>query len=271
MDTPLMLPIVQITDENPHVKTFWFEYDLQSQPGQFVFVWLPGVDQKPFSIAYDSGNRFGLTIFAVGPMTKKLFTMRPGDRVGITGPYGSSFSIKENMHYITVAGGYGAGPLGLFTERLGVTRATVDFCVGARTQDLLLFEERVARLPYVNVHVSTDDGSKGHHGYVTHILEEQLKKRAMLDALRSTLVLTCGPELMEKAALDICNTYDVNCEISIERYMKCGFNICGQCCMDPLGIPMCSIGPVVNRDIANKLTEFGSYHRDKSGIKQAYI
>lgn len=267
-DTPIMLPITRIVDENPHVKTFWFDFALQSEPGQFVMLWIPGVDQKPFSIGYDEGNRFGLTIFAVGGLSKRLFEMKVGDRVGITGPYGKPFSVLPNTHYITVAGGYGAGPLGVLAEKLANVNSTVDFCVGARSADLLLFEERMSKLSHVKVHVATNDGSKGHVGFVTEILEELLKIKRSED--QKILVATCGPELMEKRVLDICNQYSVNCEISIERYMKCGFGICGQCCVDDSGIPMCTDGPVVSREVANSITEFGKYHRDKSGTRVNY-
>ena len=87
---------------------------------------------------------------------------------------------------------------------------------------------------------------------------------------KSILVSTCGPELMEKKVLDICNQYQVDCEISIERYMKCGFGICGQCCVDDSGIPLCVDGPVVNRKTANEIKEFGQYHRDKAGVKHRF-
>lgn len=267
LDKPLLLPIVDIVQENPHVKTFWFEHNLKSAPGQFVMLWVPGLDQKPFSIAYDDGHRFGLTIFAVGPLSSRLFEMNIGDRVGISGPYGKGFSIQKHKHYITIAGGYGAGPLGLLAERLEGKNTTIDFCVGARSADLLLFEERAAQLSHVTVHVSTDDGSKGHKGYVTEVVKQLLDG---MDNTSNVILATCGPELMEKAVLNLANEYNVEAELSIERYMKCGFAICGQCCMDPIGIPMCTQGPVVNKDIANKLTEFGSYHRDKSGTKHNY-
>lgn len=264
---PILLPIVKIDQENPHVKTFWFEYPLSSDPGQFVMLWIPGVDQKPFSIAYDDEKMFGLTVFAVGPLSNALFEMKVGDRVGITGPFGNSFSILQNTHYITVAGGYGAGPLGLLAERLNGKKCTVDFLVGARSQDLLLFEQRVSKLPYVDVSVSTDDGGKGHHGYVTQLLEKKLSEK---DDLTKTIIATCGPELMEKAVYDIAEKYGVACEISVERYMKCGFAICGQCCVDDLGIPLCTQGPVLNKDVVSKISEFGKYHRGKSGKKEYY-
>lgn len=269
VDTPIMLPITGIFDENSHVKTFWFDFALQSEPGQFVMLWIPGLDQKPFSIGYDTGNSFGLTIFAVGPLSKRLFELKAGDRVGITGPYGKPFSVLPNTHYITVAGGYGAGPLGVLAERLASVNSTADFCVGARSADLLLFEERMAKLPHVKVHVSTNDGSKGHKGYVTDLLEQILKIQET-NSKKQILVATCGPELMEKRVLDLCNQYDVPCEISIERYIKCGFGVCGQCCVDDSGIPMCTDGPVVSREVANGITEFGKYHRDKSGTRVNY-
>ena len=267
IDKPLLLPIVAIKQENPYVKTFWFEHPLRSQPGQFVMLWVPGLDQKPFSIGYDTGDQFGLTIFAVGPLSKKLFELSVGARVGITGPYGKGFRVQDNTHYITIAGGYGAGPLGVLAERLTThENVRIDFCIGARSQDLLLFEERVAALPNVAVHVSTDDGSKGQKGYVTQVVEQLLNQTHDQPVLLSA----CGPELMEKAVLDLANRHDVDCDISIERYMKCGYAICGQCCVDGLGVPMCTQGPVVDRTTANNITEFGKYHRDKTGSKHDY-
>jgi dihydroorotate dehydrogenase electron transfer subunit len=281
MDQPQFLPITKIVDETSQVKTFYFSYELKSKPGQFVMLWIPGLDQKPFSVGYDNGTQFGLTIFNRGPLTKKLFEMNVGDRVGITGPYGTAFSIKPNTHYIMVAGGYGAAPLGFLAEELAaypplskrgqgelpVPAVTIDFCVGARDKDNLLFEKRIEKLSGVTIHVATDDGSKGHKGYVTDLLPDLIKN---YNGNKKILLVTCGPELMEKKVLDAANNFNVDAEISIERYMKCGVGICGQCCIDPLGIRMCMEGPVVSKEIANKLTEFGKYHRDKSGAKIFY-
>ncbi len=288
MDQPIFLPITKIVNETEQVKTFYFNFSLKSKPGQFVMLWVPGLDQKPFSIGYDSGAQFGLTIFNRGPLTKALFEMKIGDRVGITGPYGTAFSVKPNTHYIMVAGGYGAAPLGFLAEELSNchperglaadegslahdNNVTIDFCVGARDKDNLLFEERVKKLPNVTLHLATDDGSAGHKGYVTDLLSEladsYLRNQTMPKKL---LFVTCGPELMEFKVLEFCNLRNLECEISIERFMKCGIGICGQCCVDPLGIRMCMEGPVVSKAVANQLTEFGKYHRDKSGAKIYY-
>ena len=275
-----LLKISKIINEAEDIKTFYFNHTLNSQPGQFVMLWIPDYDQKPFSIAYDDGETFGLTIFKRGPATTKIFDMQIGDKVGIEGPYGTNFSIKPNTHYIMVAGGYGAAPLGFLSSVIPSERSEsrdpfpIDFLLGARTADLLLFEEKLKQIPNLNLHIATDDGSKGHKGYVTDILEGLLEKRdssispaefAGSGRNENVLVVTCGPELMEKKVLDICNERNIDCEISIERYMKCGVGVCGQCAVDDLGICMCKQGPVVKRELANKITEFGVYHRDKSG------
>ncbi|HBU06984.1 MAG TPA: dihydroorotate dehydrogenase electron transfer subunit [Candidatus Magasanikbacteria bacterium] len=252
------LKISKIEQENPFVKTFYFNFNLGSKPGQFVMLWIPGIDQKPFSISSDDGQTFGLTIFKRGPLTNKLFEMNIGDRVGISGPYGTAFTVDQNLHYIMVAGGYGAAPLSLLAQR--TNGAKIDFLAGGRTKDNLLFEEKLSKIPNLILHLATDDGSRGHKGYVTDLIPSIISADSC-----QKLVVTCGPELMQKKVLDICNEYNVDCEVSIERYMKCGVGICGQCVVDDLGICMCKEGPVVNRELANKIFEFGKYHRDKSG------
>ena len=100
MDSPQILKIAQVTEENPSVKTFWFDYPLNSQPGQFVMIWIPRVDMKPFSISYDTGDQFAVSVFPVGPFSKALCDLKPGDRVGITGPFGNPFTINQKTHYI---------------------------------------------------------------------------------------------------------------------------------------------------------------------------
>ncbi|MFH1790217.1 MAG: dihydroorotate dehydrogenase electron transfer subunit [bacterium] len=270
MDEPKYTKISNIIDEAENVKTFYLNHSLDSKPGQFIMLWIPDTDQKPFSISYDDGIKFGVTVFNRGPLTKKLFSMQVGDRVGITGPYGTNFSIKPNTRYIMVAGGYGAAPLGFLSEKISkLNDVKIDFCIGARNKDLVLFEQRISCIPNTQIHIATDDGSKGHRGFATDLLSVILNPLLSLEDKLSNnkhiLVVTCGPELMEKKVLDICNEHNVDCEVSIERYMKCGIGICGQCAVDPLGICMCTHGPVVSKDLANQLTEFGLYHRDKSG------
>ena len=80
-------------------------------------------------------------------------------------------------------------------------------------------------------------------------------------------IYACGPELLLKRLVDLSLEKDIFCQISMERYMKCGIGICGKCCVDPLGICLCEAGPVVNNHSAIQITEFGQYHRNSSGQK----
>lgn len=266
MDKPNYIKIKKIENETPFVKTFYFDIKLNSRPGQFAMLWIPGADQKPFSIGYDDGRTIGLSIFRRGPLTEKLFDLNTSDRAGISGPFGKSFSVKPEAHYIMIAGGYGAAPLGYLASEVSKIGCRTDFVMGARDAENLLFEDKLSGLQNIKLHTATDDGSKGHKGFATDLLPEILKENRG----KNSLVCACGPEMMEKKVLEICNQSGADCEISIERYMKCGNGVCGQCAVDPLGICMCVDGPVVSKQTANQITEFGQYHRDKTGNKIYY-
>ncbi len=93
------------------VRTFTFDGSLGAAPGQFLMLWLPGVDEKPFSVAYDDGSETKITFFAVGPMSETLAKSKVGDLVGLRGPFGTSYEWKSGDHIALVAGGYGAAPM----------------------------------------------------------------------------------------------------------------------------------------------------------------
>ena len=79
------------------------------------------------------------------------------------------------------------------------------------------------------------------------------------------LIITCGPEIMMKKVVDIANKYNIPVQVSLERYMKCGIGICGQCCVDDEGLCVCKDGPVFWGDKLKYISEFGKYKRDASG------
>jgi len=269
VDSPVMATIKKIVQETPNVRTFTFDYTLGSHPGQFVMLWVPGIDQKPFSIGNDTGKQFSLSIFKLGKSTQELFNKKVGDRLGITGPYGTHYTYAPKTHLITVGGGYGAAPLGYLAEKAIAEGCTVDFVVGARTAQDVLFEKR-AKKAGATVHISTDDGSKGFHGYNTVVLEQLLLARKASKTLKNTTVYACGPEIMQLKIAQMCAAFKVPCQISLERYMKCGFGICGNCCVDDKGYTTCQQGPVCSGEAALSVVEFGKYHRDKTGIRHNF-
>lgn len=284
-DIPKAVRIKKIIRETPHVKTFVFDHKLGAQPGQFANLWLPRVDEKPMSVAYDNGKEFWVTMFAVGNFSSKMHQLKAGDMVGVRGPYGKSFTFQQGQRLVMMAGGYGAAPLYYLTIQAVKQGCHVDFVVGARSKQHLLYISRVRKLKNVTVHVCTDDGSVGFKGYNTLILEKliddvawakmkgQKGKKVQGQSAKSKAVTLkpidcvygCGPELMLKRISDICFAHKVKAQLSIERYMKCGFGVCGQCCVDPKGQRMCMEGPVVDNETARKISEFGQYHRDSVG------
>lgn len=258
---PKVATLLKVHSEAANVLSFTFAYPkLQSQPGQFVMLWIPGVDQKPFSIAADDGKTFTVAVFKIKDFTEALFKLKPGAEVGVTGPFGKPYTWKPKQHVIAVGGGYGSAPLAYLINAARKQGCTYELLIGAREKKLLLYPKRFPRHTFV----ATDDGSLGHKGYVTQVLEQRLQ--ALTAAQRKqTTVYVCGPELMEYAAAKLASAYKVASQISIERYMKCGFGVCGQCCVDDTGERMCQEGPVISGDRALTLLEFGKYHRNKAG------
>jgi dihydroorotate dehydrogenase electron transfer subunit len=188
--------------------------------------------------------------------------MKEGDKVGIRGPFGTCYEFGEGEHLALVAGGYGAAPMYNVAYEAVKHDCDVEFLIGARNKDLLLYSEKILGLgSSVNLHIATDDGSEGHKGYVTEVLKEVLAEGKV------GKVFTCGPEIMMKAAGEIADDAGADCYLSVERYMKCGIGVCGQCALDGTGVLACKQGPVMSWNEVKELSEFGKYHRDAQGKK----
>ena len=244
-ELPEAVKITKIVQENPYVKTFFFDKNIQAKPGQFVMVWIPGLDEKPFSLSY-VGKETGITVEEKGEFTKTLFQMKRGDKIGIRGPYGNGFELKANA--CVVAGGCGIAPLSTLIENL----KNPFVILGARSKDRLIFEKR-----FPNAKITTDDGSFGEKGFVTDALENVLRDR------KFEVIYTCGPEVMMKRVFGVCERQGIECRASLERYMKCGFGVCGQCEVN--GFRVCKEGPVFSSESLRGMKDFGDSARLKSG------
>ena len=87
MELPEIVTIKRVVSENHKVKTFFFERKIKALPGQFIMVWLAGVDEKPFALSYDNA----VTIECKGVFTRKICSLKKGDKIGVRGPYGNGF------------------------------------------------------------------------------------------------------------------------------------------------------------------------------------
>ena len=130
----------------------------------------------------------------------------------------------------------------------------------------------------MSLHVATNDGSMGFKGFNVEQLGKMLQvcnakgKKGLKgsDIEPIDQVFACGPEMMLKAVSELTAKYKIPSQLSLERYMKCGYGICGNCVVDPLGIRLCTEGPVVKNGACVKIEEFGKYHRDALGKKHAF-
>jgi dihydroorotate dehydrogenase electron transfer subunit len=249
-DIPQMLEISDVVQEGKNQKSFFFKHSIDLKPGQFMMIWIPGVDEKPMAVSYHNKNEFAFTSQAIGRWTSALDKFKKGNKLGVRGPYGNGFSIKKNV--CVVAGGVGLSSVSTLIDVL----KNPMIIYGARTKEHLIYLKRYKNK---NMLITTDDGSFGRKGFTTDALEEVLANKKN----RIKIVYTCGPEIMMKKVFEICNKYKVECEASLERMMKCGFGICGACMINDKIV--CVDGTIFNSKQLSKMSEFGNTARLKSG------
>ena len=176
----------QIRHENDMTSSLIMREPMQSEPGQFLLLWLPGIGEKPFSIA--GNDPLIVTIADVGKMTHMIHEFKPGDRVWIRGPLGQGYK-PYGKDALLVGGGYGASPLLLLAEKLIENGLNVQVFLGARTKDLLILTDQFRELP-LTLHITTNDGSEGIEGFVTNPLEKSIQQ---LEDPQQACVYACGP------------------------------------------------------------------------------
>jgi dihydroorotate dehydrogenase electron transfer subunit len=209
------------------------------------------VNEKPMSFSNVSGKA-EITVKKVGRFTSNLFMREAGSMVGFRGPYGKGFEYIAGKSCL-VGGGCGIAPLKPLKDKL-----RGDAIISAKTGSELLFEDDF-RLSGFRVHPATDDGSRGRKAFAHELLGE------LADINEYSCVYTCGPEVLMKAVADFCISKNIPCQVSAERYMKCGVGLCGSCTLN--GLRVCREGPVFwAKDL--KDTEFGSFDRDASGARR---
>lgn len=245
----------EVKRENSSTVSIILTGRINYNPGQFIMLWIPNVGEKPFAISYHNGNSFGITIEEKGKFTKEIAKVKKGTKVGVRGPFGNGFVVKDSS--VIVAGGLGMAPALSLIKK--VKNSTI--IQGAKSKNLLLYLNHKDLLDSIKknnnkIIYCTDDGSFGIHGFTTDALKEILSKN---------IVFTCGPEIMIEKVVEICYLGRVECQASLERFMKCGIGLCGSCCINNQLV--CKDGPVFNSEQLKKLTELGKFARLKSGKK----
>lgn len=232
--------ITDIHEESPRIKTFTLDVALSAKPGQYVMLWMPDVNEKPFGIV--TTNPLRLSIAKVGSFTEKVHELKVGDKMTFRGPCGSSFVI-HGRHPLLVGGGYGVVPLYLLVQSFALSvRKQTTVIIGAKTNKDLIFVSKFKALGCNDTLTSTDDGSAGFHGLSTDLARRIMTKQSI------DHVYACGPEPMMKKIVLMAKENRLPSQVSLERQFKCGgMGLCGSCSF--MGKLVCVDGPVFSGEI----------------------
>ena len=234
--TPVTLVENQHITDDIVILTFDRVVDIQA--GEFVFLWIPGLGEKPFSALTD--DPFRLAVIDLGEFTNELMDLAPGATAYVRGPHGQPARPPEGANIIAVAGGTGLAAV----YQLARDHGNADIFFGARSAERLYFREECEAI--ATVHVTTDDGSAGFHGLVTERLDQHLATLSR-DALDNVVFYNCGPAPMVHAARTVQKKYCSEAQIfsAIDYLTKCGVGICGACAA-PDGRRLCVDGPFLS-------------------------
>jgi dihydroorotate dehydrogenase electron transfer subunit len=215
-------------------------------PGQFLNVRVTErvspLLRRPFSVCDVEGEFIFLMFNVMGEGTNILAHKSKGSSLDILGPLGNGFSLIEDYDTaVVVAGGLGAAPFPYVTRNLKRLNKNILSFVGGKTQSDII------KYGMENLHIATDDGSEGFKGNVVQLLESKI------DIIKNqkTKIFACGPNAMLKNLQEFCFENKLDCEISTECAMACGFGICQGCPVESAEHPdkyllVCKDGPVFN-------------------------
>src|SRR6185295_17261099 len=210
-----------------HVLTFDADEEIIAYPGQFAMVRGAAWGQapllpRPMSLL-EPGRRPSILIKIVGEGSRRLAHASSGEPFDLLIPLGNRWSsCPPGVAPILVAGGVGIAPLLFFARELCATGTRPITLYGGRTSTDLPLHDELARVS--DVHLLTEDGTRGTRGRVTVLLEEVLGK-----AGRAAKIYTCGPDRMMAAVAGIAAALGVPCEASLETPMACGYGVCLGC------------------------------------------
>ena len=245
VNLPTPFSIRSIETDNYRTKTFVLDASLDAAPGQFVMAWLPRFDEKPFSLV--DADPVTVMVTAVGPFTRLLHEMGPGERLWLRGAYGKGFRLpRAGVRAAFVGGGYGVAPLLWLARYWNQHLSALSVVIGAGSARDLLYADHFSQMledyakagSALQLLTCTEDGSAGAKGRVTDLLEERLA------AGEFDLICACGPDGMLAALDRMGGRYGVPRQLSWEAYMRCGIGICGSC--EHEGRVLCLDGPVLH-------------------------
>jgi ferredoxin--NADP+ reductase len=203
----------------------------KAKPGQFVILKANETGERiPLTMAEADPKKGIITIIyqIVGKTTALFKSLQVGDKFqDVIGPLGKPTHLEKVGTVVCVGGGTGVAVMHPITRGLKEVGNNVIAIIGARTKDLLILEDKMAAASH-ELHVCTDDGSYGHHGFVTDVLKEVLEKEDV------KLVVGIGPVPMMKFVCKVTEQFKVKTLVSLNSIMVDGTGMCG-CCRVSVG------------------------------------
>jgi dihydroorotate dehydrogenase electron transfer subunit len=257
--------IFETKEENFTTKTISFNDKLceKAEPGQFVMVWIPGVDEIPISLSgINLDGLTSITVNGVGDASIALNKKNKGEIIGIRGPFGNGF-VTSKGNLMIIGGGTGIGPLMPLAEKLAKIANKLTVISGAKSKENLLFIERINKICSEidsEIICTTEDGSYKLSGFVTDYAEMKLKQENF------DMIYTCGPEPMMYKLFLLAEQFKIPIQASLERIMRCSIGLCGSCQIGKLRV--CKEGPVLtSKQLRSIKEDFGKFRLDATGKK----
>ncbi len=198
----------------------------KAKPGQFIILKANETGERvPLTMADIDPKKGTITIIyqVVGKSTSLFKTLQVGDRYqDVIGPLGKATHLEKLGTVVCVGGGTGVAVMHPITRGLKEVGNNVIAIIGARTKDLLILEDKMKAASH-KLHVCTDDGSYGHHGFGTDVLKDVLEKEDV------KLVVGIGPVPMMKFVCKLTDEYKIKTIVSLNAIMVDGTGMCGCC------------------------------------------
>lgn len=232
--------------ENKNICLNFYKFSIISKEiaqvahaGQFCMIGLEKVFlRRPLSI-YSVDKKTGTVSFlykVVGKGTDILSKLSVGETVKVLGPLGQGYNldIKENLEPVLVAGGTGIASIHFLASSL---KQKGSLYYGVRKKEELMCLDKFEKMGW-KIFISTEDGSCGYKGFVTDLLQKQIKQESM--------IFVCGPTPMMKKVIDVAKEKNISGYASLEQKMACGVGNCQGCAVKVAGVNKmaCKDGPV---------------------------
>ncbi len=255
---PLRAELTEVIEESPTIKSFVLipETPFSFATGQFIELTLNGIGEAPFTPSSSPlvTDRFEVTIMKAGYVTEKIHNLKPGEIMGVRGPYGRGYPLEafHGREVLVLGGGCGFAPLRSLLYNLEAIREQlkrVVFCYGAKNPKECIYQpyvDRIRQIDKFEVHRTVDvaDPSWAEEVGVATVLLDKIEVN-----IPESVAVVCGPPVMMKYGvmkLLSMGFSDEQIYLSMEKNMSCGLGKCGHCMMGEYFV--CKDGPVFRYD-----------------------